>query len=95
MSKMFFSGPFSERYILLLLAAVIVLKGIFFFKYKTDSWKWSHFVYFDDDHIMSSQSMDSQQAKRVQNYFTKLIMAVVLVYGFAFLLETWMHSVQQ
>ena len=94
MIKILISGVFTQGYILLLLAVAIVLKGIFFLKSKKETWKWSHFVHFDEKHIMASTSVDSQQAKRIQNYLTKMIIMIILLYIFASLLQTWIDMVQ-
>lgn len=62
-----------------LLLALIGVKSVLFLKSKTRSWRLAHFVYFNDKHIVSSSTLGTQSAKRLQNYLSKIILCILLL----------------
>lgn len=77
----------SEAYLTLTLGILLLVKCLLFIKSKTSSWKWIHFVYFDQNHISSSSSVKTQMAKKIQNHLSHLIIITALLQVSAAFLE--------
>ena len=68
-----------ELYLPLMLGTTLLLKTVIFMRYKTQSWKLSHFIYFDYNHINGSSNIKTLTAKKVQNILSKLVFTVALL----------------
>lgn len=60
-------------------SALLLIKVVMFLKHRTSRWRLSHFIHFDEEHIIGSGNPQRQNAKRIQNYLTKLIASVGLI----------------
>lgn len=63
----------------ILLASLLVLKLIIFNKYRTQSWRLTHFFYFDPNHIRGSRNTHTQSAKKIQNILSQVILALSIL----------------
>lgn len=76
-----------EPMLTLALAVLFFVKFLLFVKARTERWSWANFVYFKEKHIVSSSTMQTQTAKKVQNYLSNLIVLIALLQLSATLLE--------
>jgi uncharacterized membrane protein YfhO len=70
---------YGEPYFTVALVILIGIKLLLFITTRTERWRWINLVYFDRNHILSSSSLRTQSAKKIQNYLSNLIILVGLL----------------
>lgn len=76
LSVILFSFNTSLPYII---AIVLLLKIVLFYKFKTNDWKWSNLVYFNYKQILTVKSAERPNIKIIENSLTYYLVFLILI----------------
>lgn len=72
--------------------AILLLKAVFFLRYKTSSWRFNEFIYFNSDHIQNSRSPQTQSAKRMQNILSQIMISMGVLTVLTIMLRAFLEG---